>query len=285
MPIPIGTVDGGGETVGPPIMGTATAGDTKATITFTPPTYTGKGNISYIATSSPSGLTGTSGGSPVVVENLTNGVSYTFTIYNLTSYGLQSPSTVPSNAVTPFAPVVCPSYGTLLAANQCSGFTLFNLRADGACGTYQEILAYNSGLCNYEPPAPQCSPPGTFIGNACVGQQLNYELADGSCGSYLSPVGYVDGYCGYTPLPACGCCYGYSAQSARYCYYTGSPGPGGVWYVDFGVQFDGSCGASGPSTSGVNCSGACQGCSCPAPYFQITSSGPNGQGGCSGPFL
>jgi hypothetical protein len=254
MPFPIGVVDAGGDSVGTPVIGTATPGNTKATITFTPPAYTGKGGITYTATSSPGGFTGTASGSPIAVEGLTNGTSYTFTVYGMTDYGIQSASSSASNAVTPFAPPVCPAYGTLLAANQCSGFTLYNLRADGTCGTYNEILQTNSTSCGYTPPPPPCTPYGTFLTSGCVGQNLYYYYADGSCGSYGVDQGPAV-QCGYVPTPACTCCVGV-AVSDSCCM------PPSRLYGRNGIQYNGSCGAAGGS--GTSCGGACAGCSCPA---------------------
>ena len=251
MPI-LGIVDGSGDTVGTPIIGTATAGNTRATITFTPPTATGKGSISYTAVSSPGGFTGTAAGSPIEVPGLTNGTSYTFTVYGLTDYGIQSASSAPSNAVTPFAPPVYPPYGTLIAANQCSGYTLYNLRADGSGGTYQEILETNSTSCGYTPPPPPCTAYGTFLTSGCVGQNLYYYFADGHCGSFGVDQG-LSTSCGYVPTPGCTCCVG-SAVSESQCL------PGGTRYR-YGVAYNGSCGASGGS--GTSCGGACVGCSCP----------------------
>ena len=259
MPI-LGFIDGGGDTPGNPVMGTATAGNTRAVITFTPPSYIGKGSISYTAVSSPGGFTGSAAGSPIEVAGLTNGVAYTFTIFGTTSYGIQSASTASSNAVTPFAPPVYPPAGTLLAANQCSGFTLFNLRADGSGGTYNEILATNSTACGYVPPVV-CTPYGTFLENACVGTQLNYRLANGSCGSYLSPVGYIEGFCGYVATPGCACCVGISVTGNQ-CFCPRGPEYTCVPQARNGVFYTGGCGAS--AVSGVSCGGACVGCSCPS---------------------
>lgn len=257
MPI-LAFIDSGGSTPGNPVIGTATPGDTRAVITFTPPSFIGKETISYTAVSSPGGFTGVAAGSPIEVAGLTNGTSYTFTVFGTTSYGIQTESTAPSNAVTPFAPVVYPPYGTLLAANQCSGFTLFNLRADGSGGTYNEILAYNSPQCGYQPPVV-CAPYGTFLENACVGTQLNYRLADGSCGSFLSPVGEVQGFCGYVPLPNCTCCIGISVSETR-CFCPRGPEYTCVRQARNGLYYTGNCGAAGGT--GPNCGGQCQGCDC-----------------------
>jgi hypothetical protein len=209
MPI-IGIIDGSGETVGTPVIGTATAGDTRVNVAFTPPTYTGKGSISYTAVSSPGGFTGTAAGSPIEVTGLTNGTSYTFTVYGLTDYGIQSASSAASNAVTPFAPPVYPPYGTLIAANQCSGYTLYNLRADGSGGTYQEILETNSTSCGYTPPPPPCTAAGTLLAaNQCSGYNLYNLYADGSCGSYAVITEYNSASCGYVPpIPYCSSCTG-----------------------------------------------------------------------------
>ena len=95
-----------------PLIGTATANNLNmdqspsATVSFTPSAYLGKrdeenvvNQISYIATSSPGGLTGTSLSSPITVEGLTQGVSYTFTVRATNSIA-SSPESAPSNSVT-----------------------------------------------------------------------------------------------------------------------------------------------------------------------------------------
>ena len=156
MPI-IGIIDGSGDTVGTPVIGTAVAGNTRVNVGFTPPTAIGKGTISYTAVASPGGLTGSAAGSPIEVQNLTNGTSYTFTVYGITDYGIQSASSAASNAVTPFAPPVYPPAGTILAQDQCSGYTRYNIVADGSGGSYNVILEYNSGQCGYQPPPVDCS--------------------------------------------------------------------------------------------------------------------------------
>jgi len=89
---------------GAPVIGTATAGNTQASITFTPPAFTGGAAITgYTATSSPGGLTGAGAGSPVTVTGLTNGVPYTFTVTASNTAGPGAASAA-SNPVTPVAP-------------------------------------------------------------------------------------------------------------------------------------------------------------------------------------
>ena len=91
---------------GAPTIGTATAGDTQATVTFTAPTSTGGAPIlasGYTVTSNPLGATGTGSGSPITVTGLSNGTSYTFTVTATNSAGTGTASAA-SNSVIPAAP-------------------------------------------------------------------------------------------------------------------------------------------------------------------------------------
>ena len=88
---------------GAPTIGTATAGDTQATVAFTAPASAGGAAITgYTVTSAPPGGTGTGPGSPITVTGLTNGVAYTFTVTATNSAGT-GPASAASNAVTPKA--------------------------------------------------------------------------------------------------------------------------------------------------------------------------------------
>jgi uncharacterized protein len=84
-----------------PLHVVATAGDESATLTFDVPTTNGGLEITgYTATSTPGGIIATSTGTRIVVDGLTNGVEYTFTVVATNDSGDSSPSE-PSNAVTP----------------------------------------------------------------------------------------------------------------------------------------------------------------------------------------
>ena len=84
-----------------PTIGTATAGNASASITFTGVS----GAASYTATSTPGSFTGSSNTSPVTVSGLTNGTSYTFTVQANNPFGSSGQSAA-SNSVTPVAPVI-----------------------------------------------------------------------------------------------------------------------------------------------------------------------------------
>lgn len=84
-----------------PTIGTATAGNQSASITFTPVS----GAATYTMTSSPSGITATGVTSPITVSGLTNGTAYTFSVTASNPFGTSASSSA-SNSVTPAAPVI-----------------------------------------------------------------------------------------------------------------------------------------------------------------------------------
>ena len=95
-----------------PTIGTATAGDANASITFTANATGGSAITGYTATSSPGSLTGTSASSPVTVTGLTNGTAYTFTVTATNANGTSAASSS-SNSVTPIKPTSFESIATV----------------------------------------------------------------------------------------------------------------------------------------------------------------------------
>ena len=128
---------------GVPSIGTATAGDTQATVSFTPPSNNGGAAITgYTVTSSPGGLTASGTGSPLTVLGLTNGTAYTFSVTAQSAAGTSAASNV-SNSVTPigsqtitFPNPGAQSFGTTptLTASVSSGLSLsFTSSTTGVC--------------------------------------------------------------------------------------------------------------------------------------------------------
>jgi len=119
---------------GAPTIGTATSGNTQASVSFTAPTFTGGSAITgYTAISSPGGFTGTGTSSPILVTGLTNGTAYTFTVTATNSAGTSTTSST-SNSVTPktsqtitFNSLTSKTYGDIaytLNATSSSGLTI-----------------------------------------------------------------------------------------------------------------------------------------------------------------
>jgi len=112
---------------GAPTIGTATAGDGQATVSFAAPSNTGQQPITgYTVTAAPGGATAHCAASPCTVTGLTNGTAYTFTVTATNGVGTGAAS-ASSNSVTPTAQV------------------------DGACGAAQgvaSLLAPAANLCS-----------------------------------------------------------------------------------------------------------------------------------------
>jgi hypothetical protein len=82
----------------------ATAGAGQATVAFTAPVTNGSAIISYTVTSSPGGKTATANKTKIIVNDLTNGTPYTFTVRATNGAGTGVPS-LPSNSVTPVSEI------------------------------------------------------------------------------------------------------------------------------------------------------------------------------------
>jgi hypothetical protein len=103
-----------------PTIGTATKGDTTASVTFTAPADVGGGAITgYSVVSTPSGIIGTGASSPITVSGLSNGTAYTFKVFATNAYG-PSPLSAASNSVTPAVLVIGDAYGGGFYAGQFS---------------------------------------------------------------------------------------------------------------------------------------------------------------------
>lgn len=105
-------------TSGAPTITNVVAGDTQATVTFTPPTNLGSGTFDYYKVIyNPGGSYTTGATSPIIATELTNGTSYTFTVVAVTSVGDGTPSAA-SNSVTP---VGLPDAPIMISASSADG--------------------------------------------------------------------------------------------------------------------------------------------------------------------
>lgn len=98
----------------PPTGVTASAGNSEATVSFTPPLSNGGSAITgYTVTSSPGGFTGTGVSSPITISGLTNGASYTFAVTATNSVGTGAAS----SASLPVTPATVPTVTTPSSAS------------------------------------------------------------------------------------------------------------------------------------------------------------------------
>ncbi|MBW0279260.1 hypothetical protein B4O99_06895, partial [Shewanella xiamenensis] len=116
-----------------PTIGTATAGNAQATVSFSAPAFTGGDAITgYSLVSTPGGITASGTSSPITIMGLTNGTSYSFTVAAINSAGTSSASTA-SNAVKPNgAPVI--SSTALTSATQDAAYSYTLVATDSDVG-------------------------------------------------------------------------------------------------------------------------------------------------------
>jgi hypothetical protein len=149
----MGVQGSAGHQPGTPTVGTATTSASQTVeVPFTAPSYLGKPvGTSYIATSNPGGITGTSSTSPVTVTGLTNGTAYTFTV-KLNNGVVDSLSSGASNSITPivpgpFFPPFFPFFPFFPGFLPCSPGTVCDSGSfDEPGGTYYYVC-YWSGTC------------------------------------------------------------------------------------------------------------------------------------------
>jgi trimeric autotransporter adhesin len=99
-----------------PTIGTATAGNAQASVTFTAGATGGSAITGYTVTSSPGNITATGSSSPITITGLTNGTAYTFTATATNANGTSSASSA-SNSVSPVIPSTVPGTPTMGSAD------------------------------------------------------------------------------------------------------------------------------------------------------------------------
>ena len=115
-----------------PIIGTATAGDSHASVSFTAPASDGGSVVTEYTVTSNTGIQGHGTASPVIVSGLTNGSGYYFTVTAWNSVG-ESISSAVSNVVVPYtAPTAVTDAANAVTS---SGATLHGLVNANGAGT------------------------------------------------------------------------------------------------------------------------------------------------------
>jgi hypothetical protein len=98
-----------------PVIGAATPGDGTASIEFTPGSDGGSPITGYTVTCTPGPITSNGAGSPIAVEGLTNGITYSCSVVATNAIGDSDPSA--SVDVTPVAPFGAPTGFTATATS------------------------------------------------------------------------------------------------------------------------------------------------------------------------
>ncbi len=152
---------------GAPTIGTATAGSASATITYSAPAFDGGSAIlTYTATSNPGGITGSAAAGPIVVNGLSIGTPYTFTVTAANAAGTGAPS-ASSNSVTPVA--------------TCGNTEVTNTNDSGVC-SFRAALAYADANCGSGPytitfniagAGPHVIQPLTGLGHNCANTTID----------------------------------------------------------------------------------------------------------------
>ena len=188
----------GGGVPSTPTIGTATAGNALATVTFTPSTYIGKGTVSYELVSTPGNLNAGAVSSPFVI-GVTNGTSYTFAVRAVTDYGVSSALSASSNSVTPAAPPAPPpgppppppcNCTLVFTGYTCVGELSYEYfqPTTGGCGCPGEggyNGAYRAGICGCCTP-PACTGCGNCQSNGCGGT-ICYDSCGQPCSNSVCP--------------------------------------------------------------------------------------------------
>ena len=184
-----------------PTIGTATAGSTQASVTFTAPACVGGGAISSYTVFANCGIYKTSGASsPLVVTGLTNGTAYTFKAIATNAYGPSYPSAA-SNSVTP----------AIIQGQQAYTTAGTYSWVAPAGVTSVSVVAVGSGAAAqyYQPPGPAYYYPGggggalAYTNNATVIPGNSYAVVvgagvcagvgDGNFSSFACTVTKADG--------------------------------------------------------------------------------------------
>jgi trimeric autotransporter adhesin len=174
-----------------PTIGTATAGNAQATVTFTAPASDGLSTItSYTATSNPSNITGscTAPCTSITVTGLVN-QAYTFTVTATNGIGTSIASS-PSNSVTP---TTVPSAPTITGATPGNGNVLVAFTAGATGGSPITSFTANCGMQGQSGTSSPISVAGLTNGIAVTctvsANNANGSSVNSAASASVTPIG------------------------------------------------------------------------------------------------
>ena len=236
-----------------PTIGTATAGDTTASVAFTAPANVGGSAItSYAVQSDPGGIGASGASSPITVSGLTNCTSYTFRATALNSYG-PSPASAASNSVTPIVPTVGQDAYT-------------------TAGTFSWVA-----------PAGVTSVSVVAVGGGGGTQSFSYSGGGGGALAYLNNISVTSGS-SYTVIVGAGGAVGGSGGSSSFhsLMTAGGGGPGGSSATVGIFSGESVLGGNGGTAANSQGGGGAGGYSGTGGISQVAGSGGGGGGGGTG---
>ena len=152
---------------GAPTIGTATrTASQTCSVTFTAPASDGGAAItSYVATSTPGGITSSAASSPISVPGLTNGTSYTFVVHAVNSVGA-GPTSAASNAAIPADVPTVPGvpFVTTETATTATIYVGYPASNGGSAYTHFRFTRSPGGVTQQETFATVNAGPITFTG-------------------------------------------------------------------------------------------------------------------------
>jgi hypothetical protein len=163
-----------------------------------------------------------------------------------------TPTTLPPTTLAPTT--TCAPNGTLLSTF-CSGFDLIGVYANGNCGTYNQVIQFNSPSCGYVAPTTTttCTPNGTLLSTYCSGFNLVGVYANGNCGTFDSVIEFNSPSCGFVPPTTTTTCTPAGTLLSTFCSgfdLIGTYANGSCGTYNQPIQFNSpSCGYVAPTTT------------------------------------
>jgi hypothetical protein len=147
--------------------------DGAATVPFTT-VVTGGRPATYVATSSPDGITATSATSPVTVSGLSSATAYTFTVAGRTAGSVTGPQSTASNSITATTVPQAPTIGTVTVTNSTTVTIPFTAGATGG-STITSYTATSSPSIALS--VSGTSSPLAVTGTFAFGQEYTFTIA------------------------------------------------------------------------------------------------------------